>query len=80
MTEDERNHLKRTIEERVNALKSTTDEKGGEGKQNTLARLDQILILLSDPDYGTCTVCGKAIDIDRLVAVPESRVCAACAD
>lgn len=46
-----------------------------------LELIDEALrVLREDPEaYGTCTVCGKEIEAERLELVPWARQCAACA-
>lgn len=44
--------------------------------------LDRILATLpriGSPDFGRCVVCGNLIGRDRLLAVPHTDVCIACA-
>ena len=40
--------------------------------QDAIARLDA-------GDYGVCEACGGPIDPERLLAIPETRICIACA-
>jgi DnaK suppressor protein len=43
-----------------------------------LERVDRALEKVEDGTYGTCDVCGSAIDPRRLRAAPESTTCVAC--
>jgi RNA polymerase-binding transcription factor DksA len=36
------------------------------------------LVRLEDGRYGSCQSCGRPIPIERLEAIPQTRVCAAC--
>lgn len=40
-----------------------------------LADVEYALRRLDDGTYGTCEACGKAIDRDRLEALPATRLC-----
>lgn len=44
-----------------------------------LSRMEQALLADSDRVYGTCRRCGQLIDADRLVVLPGTDLCAACA-
>lgn len=44
-----------------------------------LAEVDAALARLEGGTYGSCEVCGDAIGRQRLRALPETRVCLACA-
>lgn len=41
-----------------------------------LADVEHALRRLDDGTYGTCEVCGGAIDEDRLTTTPAARTCA----
>lgn len=41
-------------------------------------RIDAALEAMENGTYGTCQLCGKNIDPDRLAALPEATTCAAC--
>lgn len=43
------------------------------------AALQQSLAGVDDPDFGACERCAGPIGLERLVALPASRVCVACA-
>ena len=40
-----------------------------------IADLDAALARIDDGTWGTCTVCGKAIDDERLEALPQATTC-----
>lgn len=40
-----------------------------------IADLDAALARIEDGTWGTCTVCGKAIDDERLEALPQATTC-----
>lgn len=40
--------------------------------------LEKALTALSRGDYGICELCGEAISLRRLVAVPSTRLCIHC--
>ncbi|MGI9022538.1 MAG: TraR/DksA C4-type zinc finger protein [Acidimicrobiales bacterium] len=40
-----------------------------------LADVEHALCRLDDGTYGTCEVCGKPIDEERLLALPAARLC-----
>ena len=46
--------------------------------ESRLERVDRALAKLDEGTYGTCDVCGDAIDPRRLRAAPESAVCVGC--
>jgi DnaK suppressor protein len=46
--------------------------------ESRLERVDRALAKLDEGTYGTCDVCGAAIDPRRLRAAPESTVCVGC--
>jgi DnaK suppressor protein len=41
-------------------------------------RLRIALARVSDGEYGTCSECGAAIPVKRLLAVPDATTCVAC--
>lgn len=43
-----------------------------------LGRLAAALARLEDGTYGTCLVCGRAIGLARLRAIPEATTCVEC--
>ena len=46
--------------------------------ESRLERVERALEKVEDGTYGTCDVCGDAIDPRRLKVAPESTVCVAC--
>jgi RNA polymerase-binding transcription factor DksA len=38
----------------------------------------EALVRLEDGRYGSCQACGRPIPIERLEAIPQTRLCAAC--
>jgi RNA polymerase-binding transcription factor DksA len=44
-----------------------------------LSDLDQALMRVTSGTYGTCNICGQAIDVERLSALPVTESCTACA-
>jgi DnaK suppressor protein len=50
--------------------------------QQALAKRDQLQKArekIDEPGFGTCIICKKAIPFERLMALPESTRCVACA-
>lgn len=41
--------------------------------------IDRALAHVDDPGYGTCQGCGRAIVVERLLALPSARTCVTCA-
>ena len=50
----------------------------GSRLESRLERVHRALAKLEEGTYGTCDVCGSAIDPRRLRAAPESTVCVGC--
>jgi DnaK suppressor protein len=48
--------------------------------RNKLSRLEQTLRKVDDPDFGLCRECEESIPFARLMAMPESDLCVACAE
>jgi DnaK suppressor protein len=46
--------------------------------QGLLDGVDQALAKVKDGTYGTCDACGQPIDIERLEALPQARLCLNC--
>jgi DnaK suppressor protein len=44
-----------------------------------LSDLDQALTRVTSGTYGTCSICGQAIDLERLAALPVTESCTVCA-
>jgi RNA polymerase-binding transcription factor DksA len=51
------------------------DEGLAEGAQQTLDEVEAALGRIDDGTYGTCSVCGKPIGVERLRAIPWARFC-----
>ncbi len=50
-------------------------------RQRLAARINELtaaLGRLADGTFGTCEVCGRPIEAERLAAIPEARTCIAC--
>jgi DnaK suppressor protein len=43
------------------------------------AELDRAMAALDDGSYGNCTRCGRDIAFERLLTIPSSSTCIACA-
>ena len=48
--------------------------------RSELEEINMALTRIEQGEYGTCSVCGKAIPIERLKAVPHADRCVVCAD
>jgi len=48
--------------------------------RDKLSRLERALRNIDDPDYGLCQECEEPIPFARLMAMPESDLCVACAE
>lgn len=48
--------------------------------QNKLAKLETALRKVGDPEFGICRRCSKPIPKGRIMLMPESVVCVACAE
>jgi RNA polymerase-binding protein DksA len=51
------------------------DEGLGENADHLIAEIQAALARIEDGSYGTCIVCGKPIDAERLEAVPYATLC-----
>lgn len=47
--------------------------------ENLIASLQKVLAKIDDENFGTCLTCGKAIPLQRLIAVPDAKICVPCA-
>ena len=43
-----------------------------------LGLIERALARMEDGSYGFCETCGEAIDVERLMAIPETLHCARC--
>ena len=66
------NHLADTASE---TYEREFDEGLEEDAQEQLREVEAALTRLEDGTYGTCRVCGKAIPVERLEAVPWTTLC-----
>jgi len=48
--------------------------------RDKLSRLERALRNIDDPDFGLCRECEEPIPFARLMAMPESGFCVACAE
>ncbi len=51
------------------------DEGLEEDARDQLRQVDEALARIEDGTYGTCSVCGKKIPVERLEAVPWTTLC-----
>jgi DnaK suppressor protein len=51
------------------------DEGLEENAEHLLAEIDGALHRIDEGTYGTCVVCGRPIDAERLEAVPYAALC-----
>jgi len=47
--------------------------------RSRLPKLQRALERIEEPDFGTCSECGEAIPVGRLLLMPESARCVHCA-
>jgi RNA polymerase-binding protein DksA len=66
------NHLADTASE---TYEREFDEGLEEDAQEQLREVEAALKRLEDGTYGTCRICGKAIPVERLEAVPWTTLC-----
>jgi DnaK suppressor protein len=66
------NHLADTASE---TYEREFDEGLEEDAQAQLREVEAALTRLEDGTYGTCRICGKAIPVERLEAVPWTTLC-----
>jgi DnaK suppressor protein len=65
---------------RMEAINSKSINEAALRKARTkLSRLERILRDIDDPDFGLCQTCEEPIPFARLMAMPESSLCVACA-
>lgn len=50
-----------------------------QGAQIELSQINKALIRIENGSYGTCVVCKKLIQSERLKAIPETPFCVLCA-
>jgi RNA polymerase-binding protein DksA len=66
------NHLADTASE---TYEREFDEGLEEDAQDQLREVEAALKRLEEGEYGTCSVCGKKIPVERLEAVPWTTLC-----
>ena len=66
------NHLADTASETYGR---ELDEGLEEDARDQLRQVDEALARIEDGTYGTCSVCGKEIPVERLEAVPCTTLC-----
>jgi RNA polymerase-binding transcription factor DksA len=72
MSSSSDNHLADTASE---TYERELDEGLEEDAQGQLREVEDALARLDAGTYGTCSVCGKAIPVERLEAVPWTSLC-----
>jgi RNA polymerase-binding protein DksA len=50
-----------------------------ENTRDILAKVEEALVRIEDGTYGLCDVCGEAIPVARLEALPYTKMCVTCA-
>jgi DnaK suppressor protein len=50
-----------------------------ENTRDILAKVEEALVRIEDGTYGICDVCGEAIPVARLEALPYTKLCVTCA-
>jgi len=66
---------------RMEAINSKSiNEAALRKSRNKLSRLERILRDIGNPDFGLCQRCEEPIPFARLMAMPESDLCVACAE
>ena len=66
------NHLADTASE---TYERELDEGLEEDAQSQLRDVEAALLRLEAGEYGTCSVCGKTIPVERLEAIPWTTLC-----
>ena len=72
MSSSSDNHLADTASE---TYERELDEGLEEDAQDQLRDVEAALQRIEDGKYGTCSVCGKPISVERLEAVPWTTLC-----
>ncbi len=44
-----------------------------------IKNLNNVLLKIDDEDFGKCLVCGNDIPVQRIIAVPDAKICVPCA-
>lgn len=50
-----------------------------ENTRDILAKVEEALVRIEEGTYGICDVCGEAIPVARLEALPYTKLCVTCA-
>lgn len=64
----------------LNRLQDLRGQPEGPVRTTTIERVQAALQRIADGRFGMCTRCGEALDLQRLMARPETERCAACRD
>ena len=65
---------------RMEAINSKSINEAALNKaKQTLTRIERVLTMIDDPDFGLCCECEEPIPFARLMIVPESNLCVQCA-
>lgn len=48
-------------------------------KQNQLNKIEKALNEINEPNFGQCRKCGRTIQPQRIMLMPESKLCVNCA-
>lgn len=66
---------------RMEAINSKSINEAALNKsQRKLSKLERTLRDIDDPDFGLCRECEEPVPFARLMAMPESDLCVACAE
>lgn len=47
--------------------------------EKLIFNLKLALSKLNEPEFGVCVICSSSIPVERILAIPETRVCVKCA-
>jgi len=65
---------------RMEAISSKSiNEEALRMAKSTLSRLESVLHIIDDSDFGLCKECEEPIPIARLMVIPETYFCVECA-
>jgi DnaK suppressor protein len=68
-------------ESRMDAINNRSiNEAALRKKQMQLNKIEGALADINDPDFGKCIKCGTYIPKERIMLMPESKVCINCAN
>jgi RNA polymerase-binding protein DksA len=78
--EDETGEVTGTVDNHLGDTASVTYDREldytlEENSESVLREIDAALHRIDDGTYGTCEVCGKQIEEERLEAIPWTRLC-----